>query len=182
MDRFSFSRTGRRAEATACRPGCGRRARDLSATSRPYFGAGWSTADITVSTVADQTNRTRTKGQRLVRNGPYRHFVSDAPILTFFSIQSARYAEARRRHAGVNLSVYYDPAHSWNVNRMLDALEHSLDYYQANFGPYQFNQARIIEFPGYETFAQAFANTMPYSEAIGFAADNSDPDSIDYVS
>ncbi len=43
----------------------------------------------------------------------------------------------------------------------------------ANFGPYQFDQARIIEFPGYATFAQAFANTMPYSEAIGFVADDS---------
>ena len=38
-----------------------------------------------------------------VRNGRRTaRFVSDAPILTFFSIQSARYAEARRRHAGVN--------------------------------------------------------------------------------
>ena len=27
----------------------------------------------------------------------------------------------------------------------------ALDYYQANFGPYQFDQARIIEFPGYDT-------------------------------
>jgi aminopeptidase N len=60
-------------------------------------------------------------------------------------------------------------------------MERSLDYYQSAFGPYQFDQARIIEFPGYATFAQAFANTMPYSEAIGFLADNSDPDAIDYV-
>ena len=160
------------------------RLEDLSATRGSYFGGGWSTADITISTDADQTPiAPGRKVSDQVRNGRRTaRFVSDAPILTFFSIQSARYAEARRRHAGVNLSVYYDPAHSWNVNRMLDALERSLDYYQANFGPYQFDQARIIEFPGYETFAQAFANTMPYSEAIGFAADNSDPDAIDYVS
>jgi len=159
------------------------RLEDVSATRRTYFGGGWSTADITVSTSADQTPiapgrkvADRTSGGRRTAR-----FVSDAPILTFFSIQSARYAEARRTHAGVNLSVYYDPAHAWNAERMLTALERSLDYYQANFGPYQFDQARIIEFPGYETFAQAFANTMPYSEAIGFAADNSDPDKIDYV-
>ena len=159
------------------------RLEDMSATRRSYFGGGWSTADITISTDADQTPIAPGRkvsdevqgGRRTAR------FVSDAPILTFFSIQSARYAEARRRHAGVDLSVFYDPAHAWNVERMLDALQHSLDYYQANFGPYQFDQARIIEFPGYETFAQAFANTMPYSERIGFAADNSDPDEIDYV-
>jgi len=160
------------------------RLEDLGATRRSYFGGGWSTADISISTVADQipiapgrkVSDVVQSGRRTAR------FVSDAPILTFFSIQSARYAEARRAHGGVNLSVYYDPAHAMNVPRMLDALAAGLDYYQANFGPYQFDQARIIEFPGYESFAQAFANTMPYSEAIGFVADNSDPDAIDYVS
>lgn len=159
------------------------RLEDVSATRRSYFGGGWSTADITITTDADQTPIApgRKVMDRTVNGRRTARFVSDAPILTFFSIQSARYAEARRVHNGVNLSIYYDPAHSWNVSRMLDALEHGLDYYQANFGPYQFDQARIIEFPGYATFAQAFANTMPYSEAIGFAADNSDPDKIDYV-
>ena len=156
---------------------------DLSATKRSYFGGGWSTADITVSTEADQTpiapgkkvSDVVSSGRRTAR------FVSDAPILTFFSIQSARYAEKHRNHRGVDLAVYYHPGHERNDDRMLDALAAAMDYYQANFGPYQFDQARIIEFPGYATFAQAFANTMPYSEAIGFIADNSDPEKIDYV-
>ena len=43
----------------------------------------------------------------------------------------------------------------------------ALDYYRAHFGPYQFNYARIIEFPGYNSFAQAFAGTMPYSDRSG---------------
>ena len=156
---------------------------DLSATDKSYFGAGWSTADITLSTSADQmpiapgkkvSDVTR-DGRRIAR------FVSDAPILTFFSIQSARYAEKKRNHKGVELAVYYHPAHGWNVDRMLTAMQTSLDYYGPAFGAYQFDQARIIEFPAYATFAQAFANTMPYSEAIGFVADTSDPEKIDYV-
>jgi len=67
------------------------------------------------------------------------------------------------------------------VPAMLNALEAGLDYFQSSFGPYQFDHARIIEFPGYQSFAQAFAGTMPYSESIGFAADVTDKDSIDYV-
>jgi len=51
---------------------------------------------------------------------------------------------------------------------MLDAVERSLKYYTANFGPYFHKQCRIIEFPRYASFAQAFPGTMPYSEAIGF--------------
>lgn len=156
---------------------------DPSGTRRAYFGGGWATADITVSTVADQTPIAPGKkvsdqvsgGRRTAR------FVSEAPILTFFSIQSARYAEKHRNHRGIDLAVYYHPGHERNVDRMLDALSGAMDYYQANFGPYQFDQARIIEFPGYQSFAQAFANTMPYSEAIGFMADNRDPEKIDYV-
>ena len=156
---------------------------DLSATKRSYFGGGWTTADITISTVADQTPIAPGKKVSDVTSGGRRtaRFVSDAPILTFFSIQSARYAEKHRNHNGVDLAVYYHPAHHWNVDRMLNALAASLDYYQANFGPYQFDQARIIEFPAYAQFAQAFANTMPYSESIGFVADTSDPEKIDYV-
>ena len=85
----------------------------------------------------------------------------------------------RRDANGVKLSVFYDPRHAFNVDRMLAALKSSLSYYQANFGPYQFDHARVIEFPGYATFAQAFAGTMPYSESIGFLANNTDPEKID---
>jgi len=156
---------------------------DMSATRRNYFGESWTTAEINLTTSADQmpiapgkkVSDTTSGGRRTAR------FVSDAPILTFFSVQSARYADKRRNHAGVDLAVYYHPGHAWNVDRMLNALQTSLDYYQQAFGPYQFDQARIIEFPAYGSFAQAFANTMPYSESIGFIADTRDPNEIDYV-
>ena len=78
-------------------------------------------------------------------------------------------------------SVYYHRGHDWNVPKMLKAMASSLDYYRANFGPYQFNYARIIEFPGYASFAQAFAGTMPYSESIGFNANTNDPEKIDFT-
>jgi ABC-2 type transport system permease protein len=44
----------------------------------------------------------------------------------------------------------------------------SLDVFTSAFSPYQFKQSRILEFPAYESFAQAFAGTVPYSESIGF--------------
>ncbi|HJS09785.1 ABC transporter permease/M1 family aminopeptidase [Sphingopyxis sp.] len=160
------------------------RLEDPSGIRRNYVGLSWTTADITVSTVADQTPIApgRKVFDRVEGGRRTARFVSDVPILAFFSVQSARYAEAHRSYQGVDLGVYYHPAHAWNVSRMLDAMQRSLDYFQANFGPYQFKQARIIEFPGYQVYAQAFANTMPYSEALGFLADNSNPDAIDYVS
>ncbi|CAN5439973.1 M1 family metallopeptidase [soil metagenome] len=157
---------------------------DVAAQRRNYVGdADWVHADITLSTSADQVpiapgrkiSDTVAGGRRTA------HFVSGAPILAFFSVQSARYAEKSAMADGVKLTVYYDPRHSYNVDRMLAAMRTSLGYYRAHFGPYQFDYARIIEFPGYATFAQAFAGTIPYSERIGFIADTRDAEKIDYV-
>jgi aminopeptidase N len=140
-------------------------------------------SDITVTTDAEQVPiAPGRKVADAIKDGRRTaHFVSSAPIHNFLSIQSARYKLTSKNHKGVQLTIFHDPRHEWNVPAMLKALETSLDYYQANFGPYQFDHARIIEFPGYQSFAQAFAGTMPYSESIGFAADVSDPESIDYV-
>ena len=156
---------------------------DESARARNYIGADWVTADITVTTDADQTviapgdkrSDTVANGRRTAR------FVTESPVLNFFLIQSARYAQSRREHDGVELVVFHDPAHTRNVDRMLDALEASLDYYQANFSPYQFRQARIVEFPDYASYAQSFPNTFAWSEGLGFIADLRDPTKIDYV-
>ena len=76
-------------------------------------------------------------------------FESPAPILNFFSVQSARYAVAEDRFEDVELAVYHDPRHAWNVPAMLTAMKKkkkknrpplpsSLGYFTANFGPYQF--------------------------------------------
>ncbi|WP_174300134.1 M1 family aminopeptidase [Caulobacter sp. S45] len=146
-------------------------------------GADWVNSDITVSTVADQTPMA--PGYRIadrVANGRHvAEFRTEAPILDFFSIQSARYAVKTVPYKGVDLSVYYDPQHPWNVDRMIKALEVGLDYDQANFSPYQFRQMRILEFPDYAQFAQSFANTIPYSEGIGFLVDTRDKAKIDMV-
>ncbi|MBU3969460.1 MAG: aminopeptidase [Alphaproteobacteria bacterium] len=156
---------------------------DESARRSNYIGADWVTADITVSTDADQT--VVAPGQMVsdVVNGDRRtsRFVTESPVLNFFSVQSARYERTARMHDGVEMVVFHDPAHDRNVPRMLDALSASLDYFQANFSPYQFRQARIVEFPDYASFAQSYPNTFAWSEGLGFIADLSDETKIDYV-
>lgn len=147
----------------------------------------WVNSDITVSTVADQIpiapgytmSDVTANGRRTVR------FKSDAPILPFFSIQSAAYKVKRDMWHDVNLAIYYYPGHPYDVDRMIAAMKTSFDVYSKAFGPYQFKQARILEFPDYATFAQSFANTIPYSEAIGFIQNSDavakDPERVDMV-
>jgi ABC-2 type transport system permease protein len=143
----------------------------------------WVTADITVTTDADQipvapgykVSDVTNAGRRTAR------FRTEAPILHFFSIQSARYAVKTETYKGIELAIYYDAKHPWNIDRMTRSMKASLDYYQANFSPYQFRQLRYLEFPGYADFAQSFANTIPWSENLGFVADYKDPTKIDMV-
>ncbi|CAN5321814.1 M1 family metallopeptidase [soil metagenome] len=136
----------------------------------------WVTADITLSTDADQTpvapgttvSDTTANGRRTLVTK------TEAPIHNFFSLQSARYEVLKDSWSGakdgqpVALSVYFHPPHASNAPRMLAAMKSSLEVFSQAFSPYQFRQARVMEFPAYARFAQAFAGTMPYSEAIGF--------------
>jgi aminopeptidase N len=156
---------------------------DDSGRVRNLFSAAsdWVDADITVTTDADQTpiapgytlSDTVADGRRTV------HFKPDAPINNFFSIQSARYAIKRDKAGDIDLAVYYLPGHEYNVDRILAAMKLSLAMFGERFSPYQFRQARILEFPSYATFAQSFANTIPYSEDIGFLTKLGDPEKID---
>ena len=90
------------------------------------------------------------------------------------SFVSAKYKVAKREWQGIDIEIYYDAKHQVNVEMMLDAVQRSLIYYTENFGPYMHNQCRIIEFPRYATFAQAFPGTMPYSESFGFVVNLED--------
>ena len=145
--------------------------------------ADWVHFQATLSTSGDQIALAPGYLQKeWTENGRrYFHYVQDTPILDFFSFQSARYKVARDKWHDVNLEVYYDPQHPYNIERMFKAMKLSLDYYTRHFGPYQFRQLRILEFPDYAAFAQSFANTVPFSESIGFIADLRKPSGIDYV-
>jgi aminopeptidase N len=144
--------------------------------------ADWIDFRATVSTSADQIAIAPGYLQREWTEGGRRYFAyaMDAPILNFYSFLSARYAVKRDRWKDVAIEVYYHPGHEYNLERMIAATKKSLDYYTANFGPYQHRQVRILEFPRYATFAQSFPNTIPYSESLGFIARIEGPDAIDY--
>ena len=108
-------------------------------------------------------------------------YVCQAPIFNFWSVLSARYSVTREQAGAVTLEVYHHPEHGTNVPRMLKAMRDALSYASTEFGPYQHEVARIIEFPRYRRFAQSFPGTMPYSEAIGFITDLRDTSRIDMV-
>ena len=158
------------------------RLEDTAATRvTPNGDGGWTTADITVSTDADQ--RAVAPGRkvldRLEGGRRVARFVSTTPIKNLFTITSAHYAMRSARRDGVDYSVHYHPAHHWNVDRMLRAMQASMAYYTDAFGPYPFDHVRVVERPT-EGGGQAFPGAVAISEGI-FAMDLRDPGELDMV-
>jgi ABC-2 type transport system permease protein len=158
---------------------------DTSRYTESFFGRGVEFIDFsaTVSTSNDQfaivPGYLQKEWQQDGRN--YYRYEMNAPMVNFFSVMSAELEKKKVNHNGIDIEVYYHKNHHWNVDRMIESSQDSLDYFQQVFSPYQHQQLRIIEFPGYRSFAQSFANTVPYSENIGFISDLRNPENIDPV-
>lgn len=148
-----------------------------------FMDSDWINFEATVSTSSDQIALAPGYLQReWTQNGRrYFHYKMDRPMLPYYCFLSARWAVKRGEWHGLPIEIYHDPKHAYNVDRMIDATRKSLDYFTVHFSPYQHRQVRILEFPRYARFAQSFANTIPFSESIGFIADLRDPDDIDLV-
>ncbi|SFZ93851.1 Peptidase family M1 [Flaviramulus basaltis] len=104
----------------------------------------------------------------------------------FYNISSAEYEVHREVWTGksgekVNIEIFHHPTHTINLDRFVKGVKHSMDYFSENYGPYQYRQMRILEFPRYSTFAQSFPNTVPFAESFGWVGDFSDPNDLDYV-
>ncbi|WBO84692.1 ABC transporter permease/M1 family aminopeptidase [Hymenobacter yonginensis] len=165
---------------------------DLKARQNTYISndADWIRFETTVSTDADQTAMAPGYLQKeWTKDGRrYFHYKMDRPMLNFYTFLSARYQKYTDKWvdtAGgrtLPIEIYYQPGHEYNLKRMAAGAKEALSYCSANFSPYQHRQLRILEFPRYQSFAQSFANTVPFSESIGFIAkvDENDPESLDY--
>ncbi|MBU8871297.1 MAG: ABC transporter permease subunit [Gemmatimonadales bacterium] len=141
------------------------------------------TFEAVVSTSADQVaiapGKLLTQWEQDGRR--YFSYRMDEPILNFYSFLSGRYEVARESWNDVDLEVFYHHEHAFNVPRMLESMHSALDYCTANFSPYPFQQLRVVEFPRYRSFAQAFPGTVPFSESADFISDLRDTDNIDMV-
>jgi ABC-2 type transport system permease protein len=146
------------------------------------YNSDWITFEATLSTNEGQIAVAPGYLQKEWKeNG--RHYFSytmDSPMMHFYSMLSGRYEILKDKWNDVNIEIYYQKGHEYNLDRMVKAIKRSLDYYTENFGPYQHKQVRILEFPRDRSFAQSFPNTIPFSESIGFISKVKDePDAID---
>lgn len=146
--------------------------------------AEWTNIDVTLSTAPDQIalapgrllNDWTANGRR------HFHYRSDAPIHNNLIFASARYAVARAAAGSTQIEVYYDPAHRYNVARILSAAVDSIRVFENAFGPYPQSQLRIAEAPAYSKFGGLAMPGMVFlSESRAFLIDVRDASQIDLV-
>ncbi|MBK7830779.1 MAG: hypothetical protein IPJ56_00140 [Gemmatimonadetes bacterium] len=142
------------------------------ARDKTYLGinADWIRFRATVSTAPDQIAIAPGELVREYRENGRRVFEYQATdkMLAFFSFLSARYEVKRDQWNGIPLDIYYHKGHEFNLDRMVASMRASLQDFSTRYSPFQFKQFRIVEFPRYSQFAQAFPATIPFSENIGF--------------
>jgi hypothetical protein len=150
--------------------------------------------EIVIGTALDQTAiapgtliKEWTEGNR-----SYYHYKMEERMINFYAIVSARYEVQKdiwiptndSLSSPVDLEIYYHNGHQYNLDRMMESMKMSFDYFTRNFGPYAYEQMRIMEFPRYAEFAQSFPTAVPFSEALGFMLDidnNTDVDMAFYI-
>ncbi len=166
---------------------------DTMAYANTYISndADWIRFECVVSTKEGQTAIAPGYLQKEWNEGErhFFHYKMNAPILNFYAFLSANYQVKKEKWVNpltnsnvVNIEIYYQKGHTYNIDRMIKGIKKSLNYYTKNFSPYQHQQVRIIEFPRYSSFAQSFPNTIPFSESVGFVAkvNDADPNEVDY--
>lgn len=158
---------------------------DQAARANSMFGADadWINFETTVSTTGSQIALAPGYLQKTwTENGRnYYRYKMDRKMMPFFAYLSADWQVKKSEWKGIPIEIYHDKKHAYNVDRMIAGTQKALDYFTTQFTPYQHKQVRILEFPNYASFAQSFANTIPFSESIGFIADLRDKEDLDYV-
>lgn len=134
--------------------------------TKPGFGTGTPfTTKVTIHVPAAYTaNSVGTKTVETVAGG--RRTVtweSDRPV-RFFNVVAGRWKEER----GEGTSVFYHPAHTYNIADMRLGLDSARRYFSEWFLPYPWKELKLSEFPALAQYAQGFPTDITFSEGIGF--------------
>ncbi len=90
-------------------------------------------------------------------------FRSDVPVMAY-NVVAGKWAVRK----GKGTALYYHPAHTYNIDEMIDAMDNARQWYGTWFGAFPWKELRISEFPNLAGYAQGFPTNITFSEGIGF--------------
>jgi len=111
----------------------------------------------------------------------YFHYRTAEPINFMFALSAGKYAVKKEQYKGVTYAVYYHPAHTANLNAMLQAMKDAIDYGTAHFSSYPHQTLTLAEIPQYKGAATAYPGVIFSAEALNFKSNFSDSNTINYA-
>ncbi|MEM1121925.1 MAG: M1 family aminopeptidase, partial [Bacteroidota bacterium] len=105
-------------------------------------------------------------------NRNYFHYKMSEKMSLLYLFVSGDYAVKKGQWQDIDLAVYYDKKHPYNIDRMMAGMKASLAYCSENYSPYQFQQVRLVEFSQTGgASAHGYPSMIPTGEGAGFIAD-----------
>ena len=112
----------------------------------------------------------------------YFHYRSEAPMNREFVFVSSEYEVVQDTYEDIDIKVYYDKQHHYNVKRMINGVKRSFDYCSRNYCPYPYRSVCIVEVPRYVWYgARSNPTVFTWSEDAGFIGNFEKPGDIDMV-
>ena len=72
------------------------------------------------------------------------HYKMDQPIHNLFAFVSARYKVQEEHWNGISLEIYHHPTHDYNLDKLMEGMKKSIEFYTELYGPYPYRQCRIL--------------------------------------
>ncbi len=127
--------------------------------------------DAIIGTAADQVAVTPgTLRRSWMENGRhYFHYETEVPMAFGGTIASAKYAVLEDQWKDVALRIFHHPAHSANLDRLVQGMKTSLAYLTGEFGSYPYRHLSIVETPRYGGFGSAHPGMIAFTEDAFFS-------------
>lgn len=128
----------------------------------------WGTTDVTIGTDSDQTavSTGRLVNQWKEGDRNYFHYKSGPQDRGKFTIYSGNYATYRDESYRVPIEIYYYPQHTDNIELIAEQIGQALTFYEDTFGPYPFEQVRVVEFVYYDGMIFSEGGTLGIPEVL----------------
>ena len=139
--------------------------------------------ESTISTLPDQyvlsvgtLQRSWTANRRR-----YFHYKTEKPINFMLAFSSAKYSQTKALHNGMELNIFYQEGHEYNVPAILQGMKDALDYGNKHFGPYPSKQLSFAEIPQYRAAATAYPGLLFGPEKTIFLGDYRNTAKVNYA-
>lgn len=139
--------------------------------------------ESTISVPADQQVVTIGQLQRNwnEKGRSYFYYKTATPVNFMFALSAGKYVVKQERYKGVNYAVYYHPAHTANINAMLQAMKDAIDYGTTHFSAYTHQTLTLAEIPQYKGAATAYPGVIFSAEVLNFKSNFSDSNTLNYA-